>query len=110
MRSRRRCLTSMSGAASIRHKMSKQPDPPSPRQPLPPQAYSGSRLDRAAACRSDGSKLAALAEHRGVGVYVIGGEVVVLKAHGAALDPLFSPAEARALRRGGRNRVSRPFG
>jgi len=82
----------MSGAASIQRKMSKEPDPPSP----PRQAYSGSRLERAAAYRADEAKLAALAKSEGAGVYVIGGEVIVLKARGEALEPLFSAAEARA--------------
>jgi NAD+ diphosphatase len=73
--------------------MSKAPDLPS----LPPQAYSGSRLERAAVLRGDESKLAALREDARAGVYVIGGEVIVLNARGAKLDPLFSPVEARAL-------------
>ncbi len=47
--------------------------------------------------RSDAAKLAALAENGHAGVYVIGGDSVVLKALGPELDPLFSPAEARAL-------------
>jgi NAD+ diphosphatase len=84
-------LTSMIGAASIRRKMSKPPDLAAPRQ-----AYSGSLLERAAAQRNDAAALAALAEGNRAGFYVIGGEVVVLKRQGEALDPLFSLAEARA--------------
>jgi NAD+ diphosphatase len=63
----------------------------------PRQAYSGSLLERAAALRGDDAKLAALFAHERAGAYVIGGELVVLKAQGAAPDPLFSPDEARAL-------------
>jgi NAD+ diphosphatase len=73
--------------------MSKQPDFSS----LPRQAYSGSRLERAAAVRGDDAKLAALFRHARAGVYVIGGESIVLKANGGALDPLFSPDEVGAL-------------
>ena len=64
---------------------------------LPRQAYSGSLLERAAALRGDDAKLAAFLKHPRAGVYVVGGESIVLKAQGAAPDPLFSPAEARAL-------------
>jgi NAD+ diphosphatase len=64
---------------------------------LPRQAYSGSLLERAAALRGDDGKLAALLRHERAGVYVVGGESIVLKAHGAAPDPLFSPDEARTL-------------
>ena len=64
---------------------------------LPRQAYSGSLLERAAALRGDDAKLAALLEHPRAGVYVVGGELIVLKAQGAAPDPLFSPDEARTL-------------
>jgi len=81
------------GTASIRCKMTKDPVFGS----LPRQAYSGSLLERAAALRVDDAKLAALSAHERAGVYVIGGESIVLKVHGAAPDPLFSPDEARAL-------------
>ena len=64
---------------------------------LPRQAYSGSLLERAAALRGDEGKLAAFLKHPRAGVYVVGGESIVLKAQGAAPDPLFSPDEARAL-------------
>ena len=63
----------------------------------PRQAYSGSLLDRAAHFRSDDRKLAALREDARAGVYVVGGDNVVLKARDEPLDPLFSPAEAREL-------------
>jgi NAD+ diphosphatase len=64
---------------------------------LPRQAYSGSLLERAAALRGDDAKLAAFLKHPRAGVYVVGGESIVLKAQGAAPDPLFPPDEARAL-------------
>ena len=64
---------------------------------LPRQAYSGSLLERAAALRGDDAKLAAFLEHPRAGVYVVGGKSIVLKAQGAAPDPLFSPDEARTL-------------
>ena len=64
---------------------------------LPRQAYSGSLLERTAALRGDEGKLAAFLKHPRAGVYVVGGESIVLKAQGAAPDPLFSPDEARAL-------------
>ena len=64
---------------------------------LPRQAYSGSLLERAAALRGDEGKLAAFLKHPRAGVYVVGGELIVLKAQGAAPDPLFPPDEARAL-------------
>jgi NAD+ diphosphatase len=86
-------LTCTVGTASIRRKMSKDNDFGS----LPRQAYSGSLLERAAALRGDEAKLAALYSHERAGVYVIGGESIVLKAERAALDPLFSPAEACTL-------------
>jgi NAD+ diphosphatase len=64
---------------------------------LPRQAYSGGLLERAAALRGDDAKLAAFLKHPRAGVYVVGGESIVLKAQGAAPDPLFPPDEARAL-------------
>jgi NAD+ diphosphatase len=86
-------LTSMTGAASIWRKMSKEPDLHAP----PRQAYSGSRLERAALYRGEPAKLAGLADHSGTGFYIVAGDMVVLKAQATPLDPLFSPAEARAL-------------
>ena len=63
----------------------------------PRQAYSDSLLDRAAHFRSDEQKLAAFHQDGRAGIYVVAGDNIVLKAHGETLDPLFSPAEARAL-------------
>jgi NAD+ diphosphatase len=85
-------LTPTPGTASIDRKMTKEPDLSSPQR----QAYSGSRLERAAVRRSDEAVLAALAENSGAGFYLIGGESIVLKKQGEDLDPLFSAAEARA--------------
>jgi NAD+ diphosphatase len=65
--------------------------------PLPQLGYIASALDRAAAYRTDAAALAKLSAHERAGVYVIGGELVVLKNSGEQCDPLFSPAEARAL-------------
>jgi NAD+ diphosphatase len=62
----------------------------------PRQAYSGSLLERAAATRNDDTALAALVESNRAGFYVIGGESIVLKRQGEALDPLFSRAEAQS--------------
>ncbi len=59
------------------------------------QAYSGSRLERAAERRGDVSGLAELAKNGRAGFYLIGGEQVLLKKTGDSLDPLFSPREAR---------------
>jgi NAD+ diphosphatase len=72
--------------------VSNRPDRNSP----PRQAYSGSRIERAAAQRGDQAALASLAESNRAGFYLIGGDAVLLKKHGDELDPLFSSAEARA--------------
>jgi NAD+ diphosphatase len=61
----------------------------------PGQAYSGSRLERAAQFRDHEDKLTALAQDQRAGIYVIGGELIVLKSRGEELDPLFSPAQAQ---------------
>jgi NAD+ diphosphatase len=64
----------------------------------PPRlGYTASLLDRAAGLRGDEAALKKFAVDARAGVYVIGGELVVLKAAGEESDPLFSPAEARAL-------------
>jgi NAD+ diphosphatase len=62
----------------------------------PRQAYSGSRIERAAVYRGDETALAAFADSNRAGFYVVGGDAVVLKRRGEALDPLFSLTEARA--------------
>jgi NAD+ diphosphatase len=65
--------------------------------PPPRLGYTASAIDRAAICRDDTAKLAQLAAHERAGVYVIGGELVVLKNSGDGHDPLFSATEAGAL-------------
>jgi NAD+ diphosphatase len=65
--------------------------------PHPRLGYTASAVDRAAFCRGDDAALAKFLAHERAGVYVIGGELVVMKQSGAAVEPLFSPAEARAL-------------
>ncbi|MFY9768724.1 MAG: NAD(+) diphosphatase [Xanthobacteraceae bacterium] len=58
--------------------------------------YTASRLERAVTSRTDDAALKRYGEHRQAASYVIGGELVVLKA-GEPCDPLFTPREARAL-------------
>ena len=65
--------------------------------PQPRLGYTASRIDRAAAHRSDEAALARLAADERAGVYLIGGENVLMKRGGERLDPLFSFGEARAL-------------
>ncbi len=75
----------------------------SPRPDLgpPPQlGYTPSRIERAAGLRSDEAAIKKFSADTRAGVYVIGGELVVLKASSPTCDPLFAPAEARALGRG----------
>jgi NAD+ diphosphatase len=72
--------------------------PARPNLGRPPHlGYTASRLDRAASLRGDDAALAKLARHARSGLYLIGGELVVMKKSGEACDPLFSPDEARAL-------------
>jgi NAD+ diphosphatase len=64
--------------------------------PRPRLGYTASAVDRAADRRDDAAALAKfLADDRAAG-YVIGGELVAMKTRGAAIEPLFSPAEAAA--------------
>jgi NAD+ diphosphatase len=58
--------------------------------------YTARSIDRAAERRGDAAALMKLAENARTGIYLIGGELVVLKDRGGELDPLFSHAEARA--------------
>jgi len=64
--------------------------------PKPPLGYTASRLERAAELRPDAARLAALAADASAGAYVIGGDLIVAKKIGAANEPLFTLAEARA--------------
>jgi NAD+ diphosphatase len=71
--------------------------------PKPRLGYTSSLLDRMAQRRDDTAALDKLREHPQAGVYVVGGELIVLKSTGGQSDgaeicnPLFSPAEAHAL-------------
>ena len=65
--------------------------------PRPQLGYTASLIDRAADRRSDAAALAKLAHDPRAAGYAVGGEMVVMKARGEAVEPLFSPAEASAL-------------
>jgi NAD+ diphosphatase len=67
--------------------------------PKPRLGYTASLIERAAERRLDAATLAALEDDRRTRAYVIGGELVVLKKAAEVNDPLFTPAEARALGR-----------
>jgi NAD+ diphosphatase len=64
--------------------------------PPPYLGYTASRVDRAAALRTDEAALGKFVRHPRAGYYLIGGELVVTKLAGEGFDPLFSPAEAQA--------------
>lgn len=65
--------------------------------PKPLLGYIASKLDRAADRRGDAALLRALECDAQARAYAVGGELIVLKRGENGLDPLFSPAEARAL-------------
>jgi NAD+ diphosphatase len=65
--------------------------------PHPRLGYTANALDRALATRNDDAALAKLAHDARAGCYVVGGEMVVMKASAEQCDPLFSTAEAAAL-------------
>jgi NAD+ diphosphatase len=65
--------------------------------PKPRLGYTDSRLARAAELRHDGAAIAALAADPRAACYVVGGEMIVLKAAASANDPLFSVSQASAL-------------
>jgi len=65
--------------------------------PRPQLGYTASLIDRAAERRDDDAALAKFSQDARAAGYVVGGEMVVMKARGEAFDPLFSPAEAAAL-------------
>jgi NAD+ diphosphatase len=65
--------------------------------PRPHLGYTASPLERVAERRTDAAFLADLESRLDAGAYAIGGEMVVLRKGGSGLDPLFPPAEVRAL-------------
>jgi NAD+ diphosphatase len=65
--------------------------------PQPPLGYVGNRIDRAADRRSDAAVLAAFEADAQARTYVTGGELVASRKTDAALDPLFTFEQARAL-------------
>ena len=65
--------------------------------PKPQLGYTQSPIERAAERRADQAWLAAAAADARALAYVIGGELIVLKKNGSALDAAFSLMEARAL-------------
>jgi NAD+ diphosphatase len=65
--------------------------------PKPLLGYANSQLTRAAEHRTDDAALAAFADDSRAGVYVIGGELIVLKKSSPVNEAVFSTAEARLL-------------
>ena len=65
--------------------------------PKPHLGYTASMLDRAAQHRTDPAFLADRESDARSGVYLVAGELVILRKGGSGLDPLFSMEEARAL-------------
>jgi NAD+ diphosphatase len=65
--------------------------------PPPRLGYAASQIDRMAGARSDEIALKKFCEDPHAGVYVVGGELVVLKNFADQCDPVFSSTEARAL-------------
>src|SRR6185312_8010615 len=65
--------------------------------PKPQLGYTDSRIERAAELRASGDAVAALAAAPDARVYVVGGEIIVMKAGGEVNDPLFTFREAAAL-------------
>ena len=64
--------------------------------PKPRLGYTESRLTRAAERRKDAAAIAAMSADANAGVYISGGEMIVLK-QGTPCEALFTFAEARAL-------------
>jgi NAD+ diphosphatase len=65
--------------------------------PKPRLGYTASLLERAAERRADAAAIAALQSDPRARVYVVGGELIVLKKAEPVNDPLFTLTEARAL-------------
>lgn len=64
--------------------------------PPPHLGYTASRIDRAATYRGDAAALNKFAADPRAGFYVIGGELVLMKKSGDALQPAFTADEAHA--------------
>jgi NAD+ diphosphatase len=64
--------------------------------PPPRLGYVASAVDRVAHWRGDADAIRRFGAHEHAGFYLIGGELVVLKAQDDRCDPLFSLAEAQA--------------
>jgi len=81
--------------------IARTPEPPGvPRFDLGPRprlGYTQSGLARAAERRTDEAFLAASEADAAAGAYAIAGELVILRRQDGRLDPLFAPADARAL-------------
>jgi NAD+ diphosphatase len=67
--------------------------------PKPRLGYAASSIERASEQRADAAALAALENDRDARAYLLAGELVILKKTDGVPDPLFTPAEARALGR-----------
>ena len=65
--------------------------------PKPHLGYTESLIDRAAERRLDAAWLGACGNDARTGVYVIGGEMIVLKKGNALHEAVFTPNEARKL-------------
>lgn len=65
--------------------------------PQPRLGYAGSAMARAAERRTDDAFVAAAQTDPAAGAYLVAGELVVLRKRDGRLDPLFAPAEGRAL-------------
>jgi NAD+ diphosphatase len=71
--------------------------PPFDLGPRPHLGYTQSKIDRVAERRLDKDWLAGLIADESTRAFVIGGELIVLKAGNSVNDPLFTPEQARAL-------------
>ncbi|MBX9842612.1 MAG: NAD(+) diphosphatase [Xanthobacteraceae bacterium] len=71
--------------------------PPFDLGPRPHLGYTQSKIDRVAERRLDKDWLAGRLTDAGTRAFVIGGELIVLKAGSGVNDPLFTPEQARTL-------------
>ena len=76
--------------------------------PRPHLGYTQSQIDRVAERRLDRDWLAARMTDASTRAYVIGGELIVLKAGNGVNDPAFTLEQARALGQLHRDGVPRP--